>query len=212
MKLSDLFEEEQSLFQALRACEPYLDLPGAKHGMLFRGARLGHLGSYNIDKTTGLCWKMLTTRRDRFPADTPAELSRQADDTLHDQFGWYPRSQGVFATNNIKEAREYGTPHIIVPIGSTRYVWSPNVKDLFLWLTQKLGLYTTMAKMATDEKHAFFVAQLKKAGYKDTDLGTGIRSGHEIMLDCDRYIAIFCGDSESSTMAAVYELTDIEPD
>jgi hypothetical protein len=212
MKLRDLFEDQQTLEQALKDCEPYLNLPGAKNGMLFRGMRNLSFDDYNRDMATGTRWLNFKSRRNRLPSDTPSEYATLADDVFHEKFDWYPRTNGTFVTGNLKDSREYGIPHVVIPIGPTRYVWSPKVKDLFLWLTQGLGLYTAMAEMAEDERHAFFTAELKKAGYKDTDLGAGIPSGHEIMLSCDRYIAVRCDGGESGIMAAVYELTDIEPD
>lgn len=210
MKLRDLFEDQRSLAEALKDCEPYLNLPGAKHGMLFRGLRGGSLESYILDKQTGLRWKNMKTRRDRIPADTPARYSKLADDVLHAEFGWYPRSEGTFATGSIKDTHEYGIPHIMIPIGPTRFVWSPKVKDLYVSLFQNLS--SPLFRAPDEESGLMWTDAVAAAGYKDTDLGAAIRSFNEIMLDCDRYLAIRCEGGESSVMAAVYKLTDIEPD
>lgn len=71
-------------------------------------------------------------RKDRKPTDTKIELHNRFDDMLNGKFGWKPRSNSIFVTGDVSDAGMYGTPYIIFPAGKTKYVWSPDTKDLYV--------------------------------------------------------------------------------
>lgn len=70
-------------------------------------------------------------RTDRYPKDMPGDLHDKLDDLFKRKFRWKARSEGVFVTGNIREAREYGTECIFFPIGKFEYIWSSRVDDLY---------------------------------------------------------------------------------
>lgn len=118
-------------------CQPYInDMGRLVHepngwftGLLYRGAdKL--MSNYIIKKP----------HVDRKPKDTPVELSEKIDDMMEKKFGWRPRSQGVFATFDAGVAHEYGDPYIFIPCGTYKYIWSPEIEDMFS-LVSKLASY-----------------------------------------------------------------------
>lgn len=59
-------------------------------------------------------------------------LQKIFDEFFYKKFRWKPRSEGVFTIGDIKSIRGvYGIPYIFVPIGEYKYLWSPDVDDLY---------------------------------------------------------------------------------
>jgi len=75
--------------------------------------------------------KAIIPRTDRRPKDMSRELHNKFDEDLHDVFGWYPRSEGVFTTGKRSVANSYGKPYIFFPEGKYQYIWSPDIDDLY---------------------------------------------------------------------------------
>ena len=76
-------------------------------------------------------------RKDRKPRDTPMELHLRFDKLFQRKFGWKVRSSGVFATPDIYSVEEYGIFYLFFPIGKYRYVWSPEISDLYGYLSEE---------------------------------------------------------------------------
>lgn len=70
-------------------------------------------------------------RRDRYPKDMPPELHNKYDEEFHRKFRWNPRSEGVFTTGKFSTAGTYGQANLVFPIGKYRYIWSPEIDDLY---------------------------------------------------------------------------------
>jgi len=70
-------------------------------------------------------------RKNRRPMDTPLEIHEMFDKMFKKKYGWEPRSNSIFCTGDIEQAGNYGKPYIIFPIGNFKYLWNPNIKDLF---------------------------------------------------------------------------------
>lgn len=211
MKLRDLFENQHTLAETLaNRCSQYLNAPGAHAGFLFRGLR-GHV-AYEVDN--GLNWTVLTARRNRTPSDTPVEYSTLAGDFFMEKFGWDPRLNGTFTTSSFKEARGYGTPHAFFPIGTFRYIWSPEVKDLYISLYHELITKNRDIHQDEDADHAKFTKAIQEAGYINWGLSKAIATGNEIMFDCEQYLVVSCGrgsTADPDVLNALSDLTDIEP-
>lgn len=71
------------------------------------------------------------SRTKRVPRDTPKHLHKLLDDILYRKFGWKARSEGVFVSKDRKSIGSYGYPHMVFPKGKYKYVWSPEIKDLY---------------------------------------------------------------------------------
>lgn len=123
------------------------------------------------------------TRRDRRPKDSSIEFHNVADEWFRSRFGVPYRSQALFLTSLKLTAQAYAaTPaHVmrILPLSDYRYCWSPNAVDL-LFAARKLE----------DAGRSEIEDHLASLGYREEGLAEAHAAGHEVMLHCDRYIAI----------------------
>jgi len=129
-----------------------------------------------------------TVRQDRQPRDTPIENHQCADEWFRNEFGTRYRSQSVFVTGSLAVAGAYAkygkvtgsTPLAVVrvlPLGPYSFCWSPKVRDL----STLIGLKGMGAEVSSI---------LKDSGYLESQLGLAYEMGNEVMLACDRYVAI----------------------
>jgi hypothetical protein len=122
-------------------------------------------------------------RRDRRPKDTSIEFHKVADGWFHSYFGVPYRSQALFLTSGKLTAQAYAATHEhvmrILPLSDYRYCWSPNVVDLLFTAKKLAG-----ASRSDIEDH------LVSLGYREDGLVEAHAAGHEVMLHCERYIAI----------------------
>ena len=125
-------------------------------------------------------------RRNRRPKDSPENFHQAADKWFLQKFGISYRSQGVFVTSRRLTAQAYAASPAhtmrIVPISAYRYCWSTKVSDL-LFAAKK------MINASEEEIHQFLLG----AGYQDHSLEEAHASGHEVMLYCERFVAIPAG-------------------
>lgn len=125
------------------------------------------------------------------------------------------RDNSIFCTGGYGEALDYGSVHVIFPIGDYSYTWSPAINDLYMLQ----GIGTLFRDFSADEldvlrrlrqepkyqsndddlQRAYEVAKRLdmnklvkeiKFNYKDTDLLDAIKSENEIMIDCNEFYAI----------------------
>lgn len=192
MKLIELFEDKTSDLAEIirRDCAPYLKLPGSSDVLLFRGVTEKYdMQTYVMPKTgRTLYWTVFERRKDRQPAATRQDFSEIADSYFQKNFGWKARSEGVFVTGNATEASGYGDLFVVVPMGPTRFVWSPQVFDLYNE-TIVLGNRWTEST-PVQRQQADFEEFLNNADYRNNGLVDAVTSHNEIMFDCDRYLAI----------------------
>jgi hypothetical protein len=123
---------------------------------------------------------VIKTRMDRVPRNTDKVIHDRADAWFERQFGHKYRSQAVFLTSAFFTASGYAkhsnkNVFRIIPLGPYRYCWSPKVPD-FLALTT--GANSSIEKL------------LAGAGYTESGLQQAHDMGNEVMLFCERYIAI----------------------
>lgn len=89
-----------------------------------------------------LCWRgtdkygptdivLLTPRQDRVPKDMEIDIHDYLNNEFHRQFGFYARSQGVFATFDVGTADDYGRPFIFFPVGNYKFLYNPEISDLY---------------------------------------------------------------------------------
>ena len=71
-------------------------------------------------------------RTNRRPSDLHIELHNKINQALYDKFGWWPRTEGVFATFDYDIARGYGSQTCSFwPIGNYEYIYSQTIDDIF---------------------------------------------------------------------------------
>lgn len=127
---------------------------------------------------------LIRTRKDRKPRDTPVQLHDAANKWFKASFNVAYRSEAVFLTPSLLTAQLYAKSpdHCvrIVPIGNYSYCWSSKCSD-FMYLikdTPSIDLLTI---------------RLIDANYQTANLDHAHRSGNELMLSCDNYIAVPVG-------------------
>lgn len=151
-------------------------------------------------------------RQDRRPMNTEPELQKILDDIFKEKFGWKPRSSGVFVTGKRREAEKYGrsarTICTIWPIGNFKFLWSPDVLDLyyilppfkgakmdFLFLKKSYSRDTGYPRdwSKKDDPDVIEGKEILKEMihdvYTDKNLAKAIESDYEIMLGCKKYYA-----------------------
>lgn len=136
---------------------------------------------YPIDRPT-----VVIPRRDRRPRNSSSVFHQAADRWFTSCFGIPYRSQAVFLTSHLDVAMTYAASpfHVmrVVPLSAYTYCWSSKVSDLLFAATE-------FADAPPDVIQAF----LTSAGYQDDGLEAAYASRHEVMLYCERYLAIPVG-------------------
>ena len=134
---------------------------------------------YTIDRAT-----VVVPRLDRKPRNSSPVFHELANQWFVSRFGT-PYRSGVFLTARPEAAAPYAASpaHVmrVVPLSAYSYCWSPTITDL-------LFAATTLEDMP-EAINAF----LAGAGYREDGLDAAHASGHEVMLCCERYLAVPVG-------------------
>lgn len=170
----------QAVESIVRDCQPYLkdiDYDPGKY-MLHRGMPISD--PFVTKKV----------RKGRKPTDMPDELHDMIDSWMDDELDAPFRSYAIFASGSEKFAKRYGTAYIIFPIGQYQFAWSQKAHDLY----DKLENAEIIDHMHTAENQHKFTQELEQfldsLNYQTTDMQSAIKSGHEIMIHCERYYAV----------------------
>jgi len=130
--LLEKYENPQKYIDTLnRDCAPFLrDVGGMANinEMCIRRPPLGVLRGMNTATDTFLTKEV---RAGRTPVDTSKEMHVLMDNWFNDKFGHRYRSNSIFASPRISQARAYGNVYMIFPIGEYKVCSSPKVRDLF---------------------------------------------------------------------------------
>jgi len=164
-------------------CQPYLteiDF-SPEHNILFRGM-----------KKVPEIISVEKTRKDRRPTATPQAIHELSDNYFYEKFGIKPRSEGTFATRSYGQAKGFGVPAVIFPVGEFKYVWSPKVADMYgIWrqvqFEQITRLYSEGKKGAAQD----IVNQILDArGFRTDGLPLAMSNQVEISIICDEYLVL----------------------
>lgn len=177
-------------------------------------------------------FKKLKRIENRIPVDSPSWLHNYANEELYKKFNWSPRSNGVFATTNKKIAKHYNKsvsvtgpvysmvstePYLFFPIGEYKYIFNPNVLDLYtefeerqlfpeddqFIITDILGYYDYDENVYSKEKIEEINKRVKRHkekqqkeivdifnDYQDYDLSDSYSDHVEVVFDCEEYYLI----------------------
>jgi hypothetical protein len=177
-------------------CKPFLKefIPAYKKTDEFL-----YRGTYKINKSpTG--FMEVKPRKNRKPMNMSLTSHKFLDEYFKKEFGWKARSEGVFCVGGKLIAEGYGTVNIIFPVGKYRYIWSPDVYDLYIDLSTLIDTFLSLKKELKEiddpeikkYKKELYDEYKEKvyndlSTYQDTDLAGAIMSRSEIMLDCKKY-------------------------
>ena len=126
-------------------------------------------------------------RSDRRPLDSPKLLHDTLDKVLFKQFGWKPRSEGVFATKSHGIASDFalkGTTYLFFPIGDFKFVYNTKWSDLFAW-------WRDAPKHGTTEHEV--IEQMKDDGVYDTFTDKNLNKvthQSEVSFKCKEYYLV----------------------
>jgi hypothetical protein len=127
MRLKGYLNEEvlvvdEIVSKLIKDCKPYLKVLAKSNFryMIYRGTK----------HTYGTISKV-KPRNDRTPKDMHKELHNILDNGFKKKFGWKARSEGVFVNPSQEMLVEYGLAYMFFPIGKFKFVWSPEIKDLY---------------------------------------------------------------------------------
>lgn len=171
-------------------CSPFLK-EAAGAGFLVRGIRVRNSPETHYIATSEgdtLPYLIKDVRQDRKPMSTKEHIHLVIDEWFKRNMGFRARSSTMFVFgNNIREStvKDYGTVHLVFPVGPIKYVWSPHVRDLYVSMPMKFDKIED--PQALEETVS---AWLDKCGYKTKDLDEAIlQSKCEIMMQCSKYYA-----------------------
>lgn len=72
------------------------------------------------------------TRTNRKPVDMDYDLYLIYDKLFYKKFGIKGRSNAIFCSGDISVVSSYGAPYIIFPAGKYKFLWSDQIKDLYM--------------------------------------------------------------------------------
>jgi hypothetical protein len=114
-------------------------------------------------------------------------LHNELDKELNKKFGWKVRSEGVFTTSSKSHASVYGKPYIFFPDNSFKYVFNPEITDLYTELIG-VGALTTTDKININiwnvVKHKII------DGYQSNNLIMAFQNSKEVSFKCKYYYLI----------------------
>lgn len=167
-------------------CQPYLrDLRAVKiKKLMYSGRR------YTVDHG------IKNVRTDRRPSDTDIKTHNLMDDLFFEKFGFRARSNAVFTTGDATTASQYGTIFSIWPIGGYKFIYSPAVPDLYMHLQKPSawspkGILKNIQKLfASDDQDMTNKLKILVDTYKHDSIHNAIKSNSEIMINCEKYLAV----------------------
>jgi hypothetical protein len=143
--------------------------------------RFGHsLGRTEFD--------LIIPRKDRKPSDTPLWVHKLLDQAFNKKFGVKARSSGVFCRKVVIQEFTFpisGEAYAIFPVGDYKYLWAPDINDLYLEWTKNIEDVENKENIKIRTKS--WAEDIVKQ-YTDKDLDKAY--SEEIMLLCDKYYAI----------------------
>lgn len=133
--------------------------------------------------------EMLTQRR---PRDTGEMVHQAMDQWFYENFGIKYRSQAISCTSDYYDAVEYGTPHLIFPIGKFRYIWSPDANDVGVKVDGKtIGrMDGPIAHYNQEDVYKIVSDILEDMTFWESKPDQAMDSGNEIMVHTKHYYAI----------------------
>lgn len=178
---------EDKIIELIKAdCKPYLKQRGG--GLLYRG----------MDSFADML--KIKPRKLRKPKDMPLYAHKALDYFFNKKFGWKVRSQGVFCSARYNQAIIYGHGYSIWPIGKFDFVWSKDIKDLYLTVVDVKNQIlkdhnktTALESLTQEDVIKRTKPKLKQIvnTYKKTNLAGAIDGQYgEIVLNCNSYYAV----------------------
>lgn len=175
--ITETFEMSPGNWEKLKSiidekCQPFLKEKGSWENMLFRGV-----------KSPPKTWDERVTRTDRRPRLLSTELHDFLGKLTKKMFGWNTRTEGVFTTSKLSDARAWGQASIVFPIGKFQYIWIDSTDVIYSLYDNRFMTSAEAEGMIEKEMKNYQSKNLKK--YLSTPYGGG-----ECIVKCDKYLMI----------------------
>ena len=152
-----------------------------------------------------------TVRTDRKSVDMSPELQSDLNKEFVNQFGYPARSNSVFCTGDDDVTTYYGSPFMIFPIGNFKFLWSDDIRDLYVYISNHTNIsnmkggnklfdyfYNSIGKDITNEDERNDIAKdmywdfitHTVHSYTKNNLRAAVDSESEIMITCEKYYAV----------------------
>jgi len=186
MRLQQYLNEEHNTMENVvkmikKDCKLYLTILRKTDKMLYRGT-LKDVPS-DAENSNDVYYFKKKPRIDRKSTDMPPLTHKRLDELFYEKFGWKPRSEGVFVTSDWGTAAFYGKAFLFFPIGNFKYVWSPKVPDLWIWIRSHLSQRKDMSERPDLEGII--------DTYIDKNLQKCIELEYEVAIKCKEYYMVY---------------------
>jgi hypothetical protein len=172
----------QFLVNMIRSdCKPFLKEMKKAGQFLYRGYNDPNDITWSFNKDKIQYFKKVV-RKDRKPRDMYQSVHEKLDKLFMEKFGWKVRSNSLFCTGDRTIALGYGALFIVFPIGKFRYVWSPEIYDMWTWLRRHMSSRKYKSSVPDFE--------LAVSTYRDNDFAVAVKSNNEIAINCKKYYMI----------------------
>ena len=123
----------------------------------------------------------------RNPVDTSKELHKTLDTAFEDKFGVPLRSESIFGGfDGYFMADTYGYPFLLFPVGDYQVYWSKKVADLFCYIRDHGKFNGRDSRNGLTDRT---ISQIVNS-YQEGKLSSVINHYNELMIHCDKYIAV----------------------
>lgn len=124
--------------------------------------------------------KLIKNRYRESPSNSSKTLHDAANRILKDKFGWQPRMEGLFVSGDVDMAQSYGYEHLVFPKGDFKFVWSPEIQDLYFY---SKGFYKRHRIAGTTAATTILIDELENnIEWKDDDIVAALESGNEVII------------------------------
>jgi len=172
-----------------RDCQPYLQQakPFDSYTQLLRG--MGGRNDNFLKKQIRL--------ENRKPKDIPQELHNRINQYFEQHYGASFRN-ALFTSSDYIQAENYGNVYYIFPIGDFKFLWSPDIEDLFMMYDEYRPWFRPGSDVPQEEQDRrtqeamdeFFKKDILGGKWYNSNLSAGIDSGNEVMIRAKEYYAI----------------------
>lgn len=175
-------------------CRPYLKEIGGFENAVFRYPLCRGMVGFSF--SPGTYSEVIDVNQNRKPTDTPEGMQVLIDDWFQSNFGTRFRQTSLHVTGNIVAASTYAGaagPVVIIPMGEYHYAYSEKYTDLFKELVNvNIQVPRKMSPEGTLQYYRTIVNEFMNKGEYKSDIGLlhAIQKGHEIMVSCQKALAI----------------------
>jgi len=128
-------------------------------------------------------------RVNRKPRNIPKEIHDYMDMLFKKHFGWKVRSEGVFATSDrYTISNIYGEPYLFFPMGKYKYVYHPQIGDIYNFFDVMYGISYGEEYIDIDKMKKKFDELISQ--YTSKKLTNAYESVVEVSFKCKSYYLV----------------------